>query len=257
MEDDILIDNYLKGQLSKSDEKSFLGRLKADNEFNEKFRLEEQLFHTLNENSWSFIEHNTTDVDNYIELLKDKDLQNLKKTLAQTNSEFNSSSSKPTRKLFYYLAAASIVVFLGLQFFSNSSGNLYEEYIELNDLPSFVSRSDKSDKLVKAQNLFENKLYNEALAVFKSVQAQTDDEGNLAIYKGITEMELALYNESEETFNSLINSNLLDAPKGYWYKALLYLKQDKLVESKAILNRIISDKLYNYKQAEDLLKDLE
>ena len=47
MEDEILIDNYLKGLLTKNEEKSFLERLDSDTEFKENFKLEEELFNAL------------------------------------------------------------------------------------------------------------------------------------------------------------------------------------------------------------------
>ena len=258
MEDDILIDNYLKGLLSKNEEKSFLERLKSDDEFKEKFRLEEQLFNALDENSWSFLVSKNTEVNDYKNLLEQDDLQNLKKTLVQTNTEFKVRNIRNDKiKLFYYLAAASIVVFLSFQFFFNktvSNQELYDEYVALNDLPSFVSRSDEVTQLSEAQQLFEEKNYNKALEVFNSFKEQ---DGALAIYKGIAQAELGNYNEAEETFNTLINSNLLDAEKGYWYKALILLKADRKLEAIAVLETIISKNLYKHNEAKILLEKIK
>jgi anti-sigma-K factor RskA len=69
MEDDILIDNYLKGLLSENDQKSFLERLESDTDFSKIFKLEKQLFNSLNEESWSFVENKNTDVSAYLKLL--------------------------------------------------------------------------------------------------------------------------------------------------------------------------------------------
>lgn len=259
MEDAILIDNYLKGLLSKNEQNSFLERLESDIDFNEKFELEEQLFNALNGDSWSFVENGNSEVNDYIKLLREDDLQILKKSLEETNTEFKSKKDKTSRRFFYYLAAASVVVFLGFQFFFNqniSNQELYNDYVALNDLPSFVSRGNSSDELVKAQNLFENKKYEDALLVFQSFEGQSNNEGTLYIYKGIAQTELGKYNEAEQTFNMLINSNLIDAEKGYWYNALLNLKQDKTKETKRILNKIVSNSLYNNQEAKELLDKL-
>ncbi|WP_179376765.1 hypothetical protein [Winogradskyella wichelsiae] len=258
MEDDILIDNYLEGLLSKNEEKSFLERLKSNEEFKYKFKLEEQLFNALDENSWSFFKNKNVEVNEYIHLLEQNDLQNLKKTLVDANSKFKAKNNNSKRKkLLYYLAAASIVVFLGFQFFFNktvSNQELYYDYLALNDLPSFVSRSDEVTQLTEGQGFFEDKKYTEALDIFKSLKQQ---DGTLEIYKGITQAELGHYNDAKETFNNLINSNLLDAEKGFWYKALTYIKADKVEAAKAILAEIISRKLYNHSEAKELLEKIK
>ncbi|WP_458627589.1 hypothetical protein [Winogradskyella sp. PC D3.3] len=258
MEDDILIDNYLKGFLTENEQKAFLERIAIDAKFKENFELEKQLFNALDENNWSFLVSKNTEVNDYKNLLEQEDLQNLKKTLVQTNTEFKVKNSHNDKvKLFYYLAAASIVVFLGFQFFFNktvSNQELYYEYVALNDLPSFVSRSNEVTQLTEAQQLFEEKNYNKALEVFNSFKEQ---DGALAIYKGIAQAELGNYNEAEETFNTLINSNLLDAEKGYWYKALIFLKADRKLETIAVLETIISENLYKNNEAKILLEKIK
>ena len=259
MEDDILIDNYLKGLLSKDEEKSFLERLESDTEFKEKLQLEEQLFNSLSNDSWSYSNEENPEVKEYVELLREDDLQDLKKTLAKTNNEFNSNKQKSTKRLFYYLAAASIVVFLGLQIFFNqnrSNQELYNEYVSLNDLPSFVSRGDSTDELAKAQSFFEDKKYQEALSIFQSQLNTSDTKANLYIYKGLAEAQLEKYTDAEKTFNVLINSDLIDAQKGCWYKALLLLKTNRVEEAKKLLDNVISKSLYNHKKAKQLLSDL-
>ncbi|WP_282044193.1 tetratricopeptide repeat protein [Winogradskyella flava] len=260
MEDDILIDNYLKGLLSKDEEQSFLKRLKSDTDFNEKFQLEKQLFDALDEESWSFAERNTNEANEYLEILNSKDIKNLKKTLAETSTGFNSKKTNTgNKRFFYYLAAASIIVLLGFQMFFNqsiSNQDLYEEYVGLNDLPSFVSRSDGSNKLANAQELFEKGQYADALDIFNVFESQTENRSNLLIYKGLSYVELEDYENAEQAFNDLVTSDLLDAEKGYWYKALLYLKQDKVLETEGILETIVSENFFNSKKARDLLKEL-
>lgn len=77
------------------------------------------------------------------------------------------------------------------------------------------------------------------------------------IYKGLSEIELSKYLEAEKTFDSLINSDLIDAEKGYWFKSLLYLKNNKILKCKTLLNKIITESLFNKEKAELLLVDLE
>ncbi|WP_299519426.1 tetratricopeptide repeat protein [Winogradskyella sp.] len=261
IEDDILIEKYLRGALPEADQKAFLDRLASDAVFKEQYNLEKQLFDALNEDRWSFSNVDGVEIDAYKEILEGEDVQNLKKTLTEVNTRFNNSNQKKTKSktIYYYLAAASIVVFLGVQFFFNhnpSSQELYNEYIELNDLPSFASRAHDSGELPKAQQLFEDKKYKEALIIFQEQLGASEFEGNVFLYLGISQIELGEYSAAEKTFEDLINSDLLDSKKGYWYKALLYLKQDRVEETKEVLNKIVVDRLFNSEKARALLAEL-
>ena len=260
MEDDILIDNYLKGLLSQEEKQAFQERLASDARFREQFDLEHKLFNALNEDSWSYIESESSEVDEYKNLLEGDDMMALKKTLSETNEAINSKTSSNRRNIFMYLAAASVVLFLGFQFFFNqdmSNQELYNAYVGLDDLPSFVSRSDAPNSLSKAQELFENRNYEDAITIFKSELNDKTYLGNILIYQGLAQTELEQFDEAQLTFDELINSrNLLDAEKGYWYKALSYLKADNVEEAKTILKKIVLENLYNKSRAEELLDAL-
>ena len=69
-------------------------------------------------------------------------------------------------------------------------------------------------------------------------------------------MKIAKTANAIETFNQLIESKLLDASKGYWYKALAYVKAGDKEQAKALLEKITSDSLYNHQKAEELLDKL-
>ncbi|MFK7832986.1 MAG: hypothetical protein AB8B52_06900 [Winogradskyella sp.] len=259
MEDAILIDNYLKGLLSENDQKAFLERLKSDALFRENFKLEAELFNALDDNSWNFVKAENDEVKDYVELLEADDLKNLKKTLEQTNTEFNNEKKETSKRLFYYLAAASVVLFLGFQLlFNNSVTNqdLYNDYVMFSDLPSFVSRSDDANVLIEAERLFENKNYSEALVLFNSVKATQKYDGTLMIYTGLSELELGNYEAALFTFDYLTDSDFLDAEKGYWYKALALLKYDQSEEAKVLLDYIVSNNLFKTKEATTLLDQL-
>lgn len=259
MEDDILIDNYLKGLLSEKEEQAFRERLSLDVSFKEQFDLEYKLFNAFNEDSWSYLDRKSSEVDEYKNLLEGDDMMALKKTLSETNEAINSKTSSNRRNIFIYLVAASVVLFLGFQIFFNqdmSNQELYDSYVGLDDLPSFVSRSDVPNSLSKAQELFEAGNYKDAINLFESAQNGNNNLAQILIYKGLAYTELEELDEAQFTFDELINSNLLDAEKGYWYKALTYLKSDQVEEAKAILKKIVAENLYSKSKAEELLDTL-
>jgi len=55
----------------------------------------------------------------------------------------------------------------------------------------------------------------------------------------------------------LSKSNLMDASKGLWYKALVFLKIDDKIEAEKALNQIVENETnYNFNEAKALLKKL-
>nr|WP_321247726.1 hypothetical protein [uncultured Psychroserpens sp.] len=259
-ENDILIDNYLRGLLNEDEIVSFKLRLKSDLEFKKSFLLEQALWASQSDTDWSFANYTNDEVKTYKKLLENDDLQNLKKTLNRVNAEFKETPKKKTKLSFYYLAAASIAILICLSIFLNQDQNnqhLVNDYLDTSNLPSFVSRGETStDDLINAQQFFENEEYQKSLDIFIPVIETDKANGPVYLYTGIAQMKLEQYVNAETTFNKLINSNLLDAQKGYWYKALLYLIQDKVEDSKAVLETIVSNKYHNHLKAKALLETL-
>lgn len=151
--------------------------------------------------------------------------------------------------------AAVVLLFFALQgvFERPNTQELYATYFQQTKMPALATRGAAND-MTKALVAFRAKDYKTALALFN--QASKADTADFMLYKGVCEMELAQYNDANNTFDRLIASSLLDAEKGYWYKTLLLLKQDKPKAAKAILKQIIAKKQYNYQQAEKLLEVL-
>lgn len=260
LDDDILIDNYLRGLLTEDEIVSFKLKLESSDEFRQNFELEQALWLSQNEADWSFSKYKNDEVKVYRRLLEGSDMQSLKKNLKQINTEFKDESTKSVSNWLYYFAAASIAILICLGVFMNqgvSNQELVNEYLYTSDLPSFVSRADsETSNLIQAQEFFENENYQNALDIFIPALETNQNEASIYLYTGIAQMKLKKYIEAESTLNDLINTNLIDAEKGYWYKALLYLEQDKTEDAKAILNGIISKSLFNHLEAKELLNEL-
>lgn len=262
-EDFILIENYLKGTLSKDEEDSFLERLDSDAQFEAEFKLEQQAFNTLSEDQWSFIDNSSSEVQEYKEALQDNDIQELKLTIDRLYSNQKQAHKGINKNLYYYIVAASVVVFLGFQFFFSqnvSNQELYNSYIGYDSLPSFVTRGSTNEtehQLVQAQHLFEKGEYEASLAIFKPFLESETNNTLLYIYIGIAQTELGLYQEAKATFDQLKNNESTYDSISYWYTALLYLKQERIDEVKEVLNTIISNSYYNHEKAQDLLNEIE
>lgn len=262
MDDTNKIEEYLRGDLSSEEVKNFEHRLKTDEDFKREFEFEKQLFETINEESWSFSDPNSKKVNDYKTLTQEKDIQNLKVSLNKINKE--SSKHKKT-KLSYilYLAAASVIIFLVVfQFLKSqkpSQTELYYKYANYQDLPSFVTRSSSEsyNNLVEAKEDFEQQDYQTSIDKFSSVLDKKTGDARIYLYLGLANLELQQYDEAEKMFNQLINSDLIDHQKGYWYKALLYLKKGELESARNELNFITENQYYNHIKAQELLEQLK
>ncbi|MCD2260455.1 CDC27 family protein [Psychroserpens luteolus] len=254
------IEDYLKGKLSKEELLVFEKELETNSKLQEYLDIAKQMEVVYGDDNWLFAQN--------------KDSEDLKTMEGYLNSEEGQqakfffekmkASNTPVRRIkksYVYIAiAASLLLLLTIPFVLNSNlsyDELYANYSDYSNLPSFVSRNNAAqNRLAEAEELFKNKNYKDALELFQSNLEASNNKGSIYIYQGLSQIELQQYNHAEQTFNTLIGSGLIDSEKGYWYKALLYLKQDKKEESKAILNRIISESLFNYEKAKDLLNEL-
>lgn len=260
LEEHILIERFFKGELSADEEKTLLEKRANDLLFNEKFDFEKQLFDNLNDDSWSFIKKNDSkELDAYTRLFQSDETKKLTSILQEVNANYQKINNKKNKRWFLYASAAVIALLICFYVVLNTSSSpleLYASYLDTSEIPSLIARGDENE-LVNAQRLFEKEMYTEALVLFNEKLSNSDNQyATLALYVGISQMELDQYKDAESTFDTLIASATLDAPKGYWYKALLYLKTNEIEKSTALLRKISSESLYNHAKAKGLLEEL-
>lgn len=257
--DAILITKYLRNELTEKEKANFLSRLTSDFNLQQQLKLEQQLFETLGTDTWSFMEGSTSkEVDEYTHIFESNAIKKLQKTLEEENKKYQKSKKNKLLRWLPYVAAVFIISFFMFHFLAvkKDTQELYATYLKKSELPSITIRGNQSE-LAKAQAYFEQKDYKNALLIFeKEMNNSPNIRGSIYVYTGITQMELNQLDKAKKTFDTLIKSNLLDAQKGKWFKALLYLKMDDTHKATKILNEITNNKLYNYNKAVDLLKEL-
>lgn len=259
LEEDIVIELFLKDKLPESEKKVFLKRLGNDLDFKKRVDFQKQLHETLDENSWSFIENNNSNVliKKHDELFKGAEVEKIKAAISNANKEYK-KKNKVNSKIIY-LAAASVAILIAVYslFFTinNTPEELYAEYIATNELSSNISRDGYSDKnnLILAETYFKEKEYTKALPIFKKELNSHKNNASIYIYAAISQMELNKPKDAEITLNTLTQSDLIDAQKGYWYKSLLYLKTNQIYKAKSELEFIIKNSYFKHKQAQELL----
>ncbi|MFD2568440.1 tetratricopeptide repeat protein [Pseudotenacibaculum haliotis] len=274
-EDDILIERFLNDELSKKEHKAFLERMENDVEFKERVTLEKQLHESLDENSWSFLEEDDNpEVKEFEALLKSKESQKIKQSIAEAQADYQGSSKDDTgdeialkkppsqkKNLWLYTAATAVLIFFVVNVFMlkpKSNEELFSKYIQKTDLFALIDRGyvGNDSLLSKAQDYFDNKEYQKAADILTQV-VDSSKNSNVYIYLAISQIELNEFDKAEKTLNKLILSRLLDAQKAYWFKSLLYLKTDQVEKSKKELQIIIDSSYFKSKDAKKLLKKLK
>ncbi|WP_442267176.1 tetratricopeptide repeat protein [Tenacibaculum sp. ZS6-P6] len=256
LEDDILIERFLRNELSEEEKLSFLKRLEDDLNFKEHYLLEKQLFESLNEESWSFIDNvDDAEVKEYEELYNSAEVKAIREAIKGVAKTKTTNNRSKVIALVSGFAAAIIFILASNIFLKETvdAETLYANHIQLEKLPSFVTRSETENaKLIDAEILFKAKRYEDALAIF-SIELEENKKSAVFIYKALSEIELKKFDEAKNTLKTLINSDLIDAEKGQWYLGLLYLKSNNKKEAKKVFKKITKEKLYKAKEAEDIL----
>ena len=258
-EDDILIEHFLKDQLSSEERRSFLERLKTDNDFKNHFEMEKQFHNTFNDNNWSFIEDTSSDeILAYEALLKNQQTMEIQKAIQKANDRYQKDQKSSKNWLLYITAAVAIALFSMVIFNKISpieKDLLYAAYLQKTELLSLVDRGAYDSIFSTTQSAFENQEYEEMMNSLLPI-IDSMNNGNAYIYLAIAQLELERFEEAEETLDQFISSDLLDSQKGYWFKSLLYLKANQLEKTKQELQGIIDSAFYKSEEAKQLLRDL-
>ncbi|GAA0716048.1 hypothetical protein GCM10009430_11320 [Aquimarina litoralis] len=261
LEEDILIERFLRNKLSEEERNDFLDKITIDLDLREKFLLEKQLFETLNEKEWSYASKiNTTEVEEYATLFRDN--SDRLKHVIQKATTTQKRKVKIRRLTFFSAVAAAVIFAVLINFYpQDESFTIDEIYANYNtdELPSLVTRNSKEVQkdLTLAERNFKNKNYKEALLYVDRLLKVDTENSTLYLYKAISLTETGEFAMSEASLDIFIHSDLVDSEKGYWYKALLYLKAKDLEKCEQILQIIIKNSYFNDQKAKRLLKDLD
>jgi hypothetical protein len=237
----ILFDKYLNNELTSVELKSFEDQLVSDADFKHEF----EIYKALETSLAAKFENEQEEIE-------------LRKTLQSIGNQHIKAPKKETKviPLFNYknlLVAASIAVLIGLFIFNN--GNLvYSDFANHNAL-EIVVRSENNQAVVAAEEAFNSKKYKEALQQLTILSDEYSKDIEIELYKGICNLELNNYTEANQIFTEISNGNSSFSTTATWYKALMYLKQEKMENCKKVL-QTIPESAEEYTQAQKLLKKL-
>ncbi len=267
------IDLYISGQMEASDREEFEQRIESDIELRKEVFLQKSIKLAVQDNDEDWILNDqyikNNDAINQIKALrKQKDYvaseANIKKV---ANQYFDHVKHKKSVTWKLYIGAVAAVLCIALMVyyfnpFNPSMNDLYSEYSNWNELPSLTTQSESQNNLSLGEELFLKKKYNEAISIFSKEIHQGSIEDSFSkpyvlVYLGISYLEIEEYDKALKTFDTLIQSDGLDRSKGYWYKALVFLKKGDKEKTKNQLKLLLQDeKNFNFQKAKDLMHSL-
>ena len=258
------IEKYLSGAMTPNEVVAFEKLLNENPEIREELLLSEEINDHLLERRKDYDIPDNEYVGRLRSFLKSDENKEIQQTITNIGKEYSVNSSKSRRSGALMIAASiAAIVFVSLGYWifggSVSSEELYVQYYASEDLPSIVKRDGDVSILEKGVVAFQDGKYEEAITFFESYKEKGGDlDPSVFLYTGAAYSEMGNIEQSAENFDHIIQSNSLDASKGLWFKALMYLKANEPNKAKTILEKIASAPSYfNYEKAQELLEKLD
>lgn len=238
LEDDILIEQFLRNTLSSEEHTSFLERMESDISFKEQVMLEKQLLHALGETYWSFATNDKhTKVEAYKKILESAETKELKETIAvaiQQYKEKEPTKQKPNRifKLqFIGRIAALFLIFFSIIWYFSKDENV--DYIVLTEKAwnkdvglDFTLRSNSSEainmSLEEALHFYTRKKYDSTLIILEKYNASTNRYKDVLLIRALANYKLQ---KTKTAFSTLDSLKTYSPDVANWYKGLIYLDQ--------------------------------
>lgn len=259
-----LIEKYIFLQLSEEEEHLFNERLNTKPEFKEELELAVQM-------NKMQIEKDRAEFIDLLEKakksvrdkkLKQQEEQNnnaVEQTLTQPTSNTKVKSlDKPQKsgsRIWTRIAAIALLFalpYLGYSLFLNNQIDQLLNNEIAQKAPSATTRSDGLQ--AEWMSAFHNKNYTKAIQQFEKLP---NPDNEVMYYWGLSYFYKENYPKAIEQFDLLLkkpNKKFKEAAQ--WYKSLALLKSDQREIAKTELSKIIKNKTWQYKTAEELLTKL-
>jgi hypothetical protein len=253
------IDNYLKKDLSEKECSNFEKLINENKELEEIILIQKKLFELNNFDTNNIVRNLqfNEDYNYYKQLLTKEENQQIYAKIREIGRKKNYVINGNKRAYLKYCIAASIAVFLSVIFIltSNSSmENYYYDNVNWQDLPSFVSKEQSLNDFTKGEILFKNEKFEKAILTFSCIKPDNELYPYTLMYIGASYDKLNKNDEALLVFDKLSKLPNFDGySRGYWYKLLIYLKEDnrdKAIEIKSIILK--NNFNFNYEKAKNI-----
>lgn len=248
MEDDILIEQFLKHQLSAEENTAFLKRMETDTSFKEQVQLEQQLLDALGETYWSYATNNThAKIEAYKNILESDDTQQLKLTISEAIETYKRKASKDAKTIhrrsnfrFAIKIAAMFLIFCSVIWYFTSDNVNYEVLTEKawnkNVGLDFTVRSNPSDSvrasLDEALHLYKQERYNEVLTALQHYDTASKHYKDVLLLRALSHYKL---HQPKTAFKTLDTLKTYAPNIANWYTGLFHLGENNLKKASLYL----------------------
>lgn len=232
------IERYLANDMTPEERATFETRITQDEELAEKLTIYRSASQTLSSR------------------LRNEEKEKLfRKTLSEIEIATPANGNVRALRFYGWAAAASIALLcVALFYTSKLTKPDFAEYYTYEPL-ALVERGNEDSARLQAQEDFNAKEYEKAIADFDVLLLEDKDNTELLLYKGIAFLELDNITEANKLFNTVRASGSIYKDKATWMLALVALKQKDYEGCEALLKEIPTDSP-EYRNAEKLLEDL-
>ncbi len=243
------IEDYLHGHMSPEDAKDFRQKLKENPELDEDFHITKGLYEYL-------------DKKEGVEYRKIAE-QAMLKYRSRHKDEFDDTGKSNTLRRFVpWLAAAVIILSIGIYFIINtsekpSSTELYHKhYAYFEYTIELRNPGDSISKFYMGMLHYREGEFKNALSSFKLAKDNFDQISTF--YIGLCYLELDEYNNSAIYLEKAVVMNGEYKQDAEWYLALAYLADGKIEITGDIIRKIIKNPKHFYREkAKSLFADME
>ncbi|WP_299683900.1 tetratricopeptide repeat protein [uncultured Dokdonia sp.] len=256
------IERYLLMEMPPDERKSFEEKIAQNAELKEQVALYKALYATDDDSEeWITTEKNNELLKKEATLFRAQETKDFSKAL----KDYRAANTKTKRSFFtpQLWSAIAAVIIIGIFILypkSPSLSKLYENYHNWEELPSYVSKGD--DKALTLKNIettFRSKNYQNVISISQTLDTSIyNTNPQISLYIGVSHLETNQHENAITAFDRLIQSNAIDFHKGYWYKALVFLKKGDKENTIKILETIVANPTYyNYEKAKELLDEIK
>jgi len=241
-----MVDDYLDGILSATEEKDFLKTVDEDDTLSDELHFQQEVRESIHDEGFAKLRN---------ALMKES------ATIENEPRHIVFHSRKDKNVVYAIAATIALLIASGLLYiFLNGQlvkpEQLAEKYYHPAQSIQHLRSLEESDLMGanEAFDFYNNGDYAQALTRFSTIENKVVS----AFYSGICYYELKNYQEAERSFQFIINHKRnLFYEQAEWYLALTYLKTDKVTQAKEILSQMSQKDSPFSEQSLEILEKLD
>ncbi len=257
MDKKVLIEKYMKGILSEEERLDFDTLLATDEEFKAEVEMKEEI--ESRDLKRAIEEHHDQTFREMLGEFEEEIRQDAQETEEEENRKVIPISGKKKRFDRKWLAAASVIILLGIGIFYNLNRPVTTEELFLSNFEPYpnvvfpIERgSSESDVKTIAFSAYEREDYEAAIAGFDSLYSETG-EAHYLFYKANALIALHRSDEAIPLLIQYSESGDQLSEKSGWYLAMAYLDNGDREMAGKVIDSLIANEIYMGNEATDLM----